>query len=189
MLTILFAGLPILAIGAIDDLRGLQALPKLSVEIAVSLGLWWAGLRVEPTLLWGLQAGEAGWLASPLFQQGLSCLLTLAWLVGVMNATNLIDGLDGLASGVALFALSTTAVAAVVRGDLLLALIACALAGAVGGFFTIASPPRSSSAMPAACFWDICWRRRRSGRCARRRRRYCSSDRRWPWACRCSTPR
>ena len=143
VLTILFAGLPILAIGAIDDLRGLQALPKLSVEIAVSLGLWWAGLRVEPTLLWGLQAGEAGWLASPLFQQGLSCLLTLAWLVGVMNATNLIDGLDGLASGVALFALSTTAVAAVVRGDLLLALIACALAGAVGGFLFYNRQPAS----------------------------------------------
>ena len=143
VLTILLAGLPILLIGALDDLRGLQALPKLSVEIAVSLGLWLAGLRIEPTLLLGLAPPESSWLAIPLLHQGLSCLLTLAWLVGVMNATNLIDGLDGLASGVALFALSTTAVSALVRGDLLLALIACALAGAVAGFLFYNRQPAS----------------------------------------------
>lgn len=143
VLTILLAGLPILLIGALDDLRGLQALPKLSVEIAVSLGLWLVGLRIDPTLILGLAPPDASWLANPIVGQGLSCLLTLAWLVGVMNATNLIDGLDGLASGVALFALSTTAVAALVRGDLLLALIACALAGAVAGFLVYNRQPAS----------------------------------------------
>lgn len=143
VLMILLAGLPILFIGALDDLRGLQALPKLSVEIAVSLGLWLAGLRIEPTLLLGLSAADPSWLATPLLHQSLSCLLTLLWLVGVMNATNLIDGLDGLAGGVALFALATTAIAAVVRGDLLLALIACALAGAVAGFLFYNRQPAS----------------------------------------------
>ncbi len=144
VLGILIGSLPILLIGVLDDLRGLQALPKLSVEISVSVGLWLAGLRIEPTHLLGLSATSA--VASvwpPMLISVFSCLLTVAWLVGVMNATNLIDGLDGLASGVAFFALSTTAVAALLRGDLLLALLACALAGAVLGFLFYNLQPAS----------------------------------------------
>lgn len=145
VLTIVVGSLPILLIGVLDDLRGLNALPKLSVEVTVSIGLWLAGLRIEPMHLLGLSPADsqvlvAGW---PMWVSALSCLLTVAWLVGVMNATNLIDGLDGLAAGVAFFALSTTAVAAVLRGDLLLALVVCALAGAVLGFLFYNRQPAS----------------------------------------------
>lgn len=126
VLAILLGGLPILAVGAVDDLRGLQALPKLIVEVLVGLALWALGLRVLPQL------------GAPL-----SCLLTVLWLVGVMNATNLIDGLDGLASGVALFALVSTAVAALLRGDLLLALLVIVLAGSVLGFLVYNIRPAS----------------------------------------------
>lgn len=135
VLAILLGGLPILAVGAVDDLRGLQALPKLIVETLVSLALWGLGLRVLPGL------GEA--LLGPQLAAVLSCLLTVLWLVGVMNATNLIDGLDGLASGVALFALVSTAVAALWRGDLLLALLAWVLAGSVLGFLVYNIRPAS----------------------------------------------
>ncbi|MBL9003736.1 MAG: undecaprenyl/decaprenyl-phosphate alpha-N-acetylglucosaminyl 1-phosphate transferase [Myxococcales bacterium] len=145
VLGILIGSLPILLIGVLDDLRGLQALPKLSVEVSVSVGLWLAGLRIEPTHLLGLSAASDSVAAvwPPTLISVFSCLLTVAWLVGVMNATNLIDGLDGLASGVAFFALSTTAVAALLRGDLLLALLACALAGAVLGFLFYNLQPAS----------------------------------------------
>ena len=43
---ILLGGVPILVLGAVDDLRGLRALPKLAVQIAVGVGLWAGGLRV-----------------------------------------------------------------------------------------------------------------------------------------------
>lgn len=145
VLMIVLGSLPILLVGVLDDLRGLRALPKLSVEVSVSIGLWLAGLRIEPTHLLGLSsaADPVAVVGSPLLVGLFSCLLTVAWLVGVMNATNLIDGLDGLAGGVAFFALSTTAVAALLRGDLLLALLACSLAGAVLGFLFYNLQPAS----------------------------------------------
>lgn len=139
VLTIVIGSVPILLIGALDDLRGLRALPKLTVEILVGLGLWLSGLRIEATALLGLDLMRL----PPSLAAALSCALTLAWLVGVMNATNLIDGLDGLAGGVALFALATTAVAALLRGDLLLALLVVALFGAVVGFLFFNLQPAS----------------------------------------------
>ncbi len=125
VLEILAFGLPILLLGTFDDLYGLRALPKLTVEVLVSIGLWAAGLRIAalPNLL--------------------SLALTVAWLVGVMNATNLIDGLDGLASGVALFGLAATGAAALLRGDLLLGLLVVVLAGAVLGFLVYNLRPAS----------------------------------------------
>ena len=129
---ILAGGFPILVLGVVDDLRGLRALPKLVVEVLLGLGLWAAGLRVFGESSFGLELGGA-----------LSCVVTVAWLVGVVNAVNLIDGLDGLASGTALFSLGTLAVAAVARGDLLLALLAVVLCGAVLGFLVFNWSPAS----------------------------------------------
>ncbi len=131
---ILLGGVPILLLGIVDDLRGLRALPKLAVQIAVGVSLWAAGLRVLGT------SSPAGSIE---LYGVLSCVVTVAWLVGVVNALNLIDGLDGLASGVALFALGTTTVAALLRGELLLSLITGTLAGAVLGFLRFNWTPAS----------------------------------------------
>ena len=121
VLSILIGGLPILLLGIVDDLRGLRALPKLIVEIVVALLLYSQGLRVLGT------SGPTGPIE---LSQLLSAVVTVAWIVGVVNAVNLIDGLDGLASGVAVIALGTTTVAALLRGDFLLAFLAGSLAGA-----------------------------------------------------------
>jgi UDP-GlcNAc:undecaprenyl-phosphate GlcNAc-1-phosphate transferase len=131
---ILLGGVPILGLGAVDDLYGLRALPKLAVQIAVGVLLWGAGLRV---------LGTSSPTGSIELYGVLSCVVTVAWLVGVVNAVNLIDGLDGLASGVALFALGTTTVAALLTGDLLLALLTGTLAGAVLGFLRFNWTPAS----------------------------------------------
>ena len=133
---ILLGGVPILGLGAIDDLYGLRALPKLLVQLAVGGLLWGAGLRV-------LGTSSPGGSGSIELYGVLSFVVTVAWLIGVVNAVNLIDGLDGLASGVALFALGTTTVAALLRGDVLLALLTGTLAGAVLGFLRFNWTPAS----------------------------------------------
>jgi UDP-GlcNAc:undecaprenyl-phosphate GlcNAc-1-phosphate transferase len=135
VLLILAGSLPILAIGALDDLYGLRALPKLSVEIAVSIGLFAFGLRIDTVALFSLPPGPVA--------DAVSCVLTIGWLIGIMNATNLIDGLDGLASGVVLFALAATAVAALLRGEHVLSLLVLSLSGAVLGFLVFNLRPAS----------------------------------------------
>jgi len=61
-------------------------------------------------------------------------LLTLLWVVGITNAFNLIDGLDGLAAGVALIAAGTLFVVSLAGGRAEVAAVAAALAGALAGF-------------------------------------------------------
>src|SRR6185437_7044484 len=73
-----------------------------------------------------------------------SALVTVLWLVGCSNAFNLIDGLDGLATGLALFATGTVLAHAVLIGEPGLALVMGALFGALGGFLLFNFPPASN---------------------------------------------
>lgn len=118
-------GIAILALGVYDDLKGAGARLKLIVQSLVAIGLWTAGFRIE---LLGNPFGET-------FQLGFFSLpLTMLWFVGVTNALNLIDGLDGLAAGIAL---STSVVlfgVAFVDQAWLVCLLMVALAGALVGF-------------------------------------------------------
>lgn len=131
----LFAGgFAIALLGLYDDFRGAGAPLKFLVQIAVAVGMYLLGVRVEL-------------ITTPLFgsvQLGLWSLpLTVFWIVGVVNAMNLIDGLDGLAGGVAFFAVLTNFVLAVTRGDVLLSLCMAALAGALLGFLIFNFNPAS----------------------------------------------
>lgn len=126
LVTGLFGGAAaIVALGVYDDLEGASARLKLLVQVTTAIGLWAVGFRIE---LLGNPLGEAfdlGWLSLP---------LTTIWIVGVVNALNLIDGLDGLASGVALLATLVLFGVAFVDNATLLCLITVALAGSLVGF-------------------------------------------------------
>jgi UDP-GlcNAc:undecaprenyl-phosphate GlcNAc-1-phosphate transferase len=127
-------GLGVAALGLYDDLRGAGARLKFSVQVALALGLYALGFRIE------LIANPFG---PPLALGLLSLPFTLLWVVGVINALNLIDGLDGLAGGVAFFGVGTNFILALASGDVLLCLLMAALAGAILGFLVFNFNPAS----------------------------------------------
>jgi UDP-GlcNAc:undecaprenyl-phosphate GlcNAc-1-phosphate transferase len=124
-LGLLGGGLLIPALGMYDDLR--EASPKLKFAVQIGAALWVAsmGFRIDRIDLPFLPMFDLGLLSIP---------VTVFWIVGITNAVNLIDGLDGLAAGMALFGIAPMMVLAISKGNLVLALICCCLAGAVLGF-------------------------------------------------------
>jgi UDP-GlcNAc:undecaprenyl-phosphate GlcNAc-1-phosphate transferase len=86
-----FCSTLILLLGIYDDFQGSNASTKLIVQTVVSCLLIKVGFRLESIFIPGI----GNWPLGPL-----SVPFTIFWLVGVINAVNLIDGLDGLAAGV-----------------------------------------------------------------------------------------
>jgi UDP-GlcNAc:undecaprenyl-phosphate GlcNAc-1-phosphate transferase len=115
----------IVALGAADDLRRLRPGVKLAVEIAAAaLVVYGGGARV--TGLSGLGGViQLGALSGP---------LTILWIVLVTNALNLVDGIDGLASGAATISFAAVAVIAHGFGFVEVTILAVILAGACAGF-------------------------------------------------------
>jgi UDP-GlcNAc:undecaprenyl-phosphate GlcNAc-1-phosphate transferase len=111
-------------VGLVDDLRGLGPFTRLAAEAGVAVVLWIEGIRAG---LFGVPA--------------LDLALTIVWIVAITNALNLLDNMDGLASGVtAIASLAYFAIAAS-EGDYLVAAMGAALAGVSVGFLRHNFPP------------------------------------------------
>jgi len=124
LLVLLLGGLAMMIVGFEDDRRDIGPLLKVLVEIAAAVALWLVGVRVT------------------LFDVAtLDLMLTVIWIIAITNAVNLIDNMDGLASGTAAIAATTFAVIAGFRGDVLVAGLALAVAGASLGFLRHNFPP------------------------------------------------
>lgn len=126
VLALFVGGAAITALGVWDDLRGADARKKFAVQFSVGALVYAAGYRVE-LLSNPLEGGsvDLGMLSLP---------ITLLWVAGVINALNLIDGLDGLAGGVALFVLGTLFALGYLQDRVLVMLFCAALGGATLGF-------------------------------------------------------
>jgi UDP-GlcNAc:undecaprenyl-phosphate GlcNAc-1-phosphate transferase len=133
-LSLVVASTAVMLVGLLDDLVGVRPLAKILVQAAAGVYLYGNGYRIE---LLSNPFGETLALGP------LSLPLTLLWLVGMSNALNLIDGLDGLAAGVGLFAASASFVAALVNERWEIALLCAALAGALLGFLRYNFAPAS----------------------------------------------
>lgn len=123
---LLAAVLCVFTVGLFDDLRGARPWQKLALQSAAGCILFYSGYRVD--LVTNPFTGGAftlGWLALP---------VTLVWLVAISNAFNLIDGLDGLAAGIGLFATVAIFLLALMSSNPFMAAIAAVLAGALLGF-------------------------------------------------------
>lgn len=118
-----------LLIGAIcfyDDVKGAPAIVKLIVQIIAATIVYKAGIRIDnitiPFVTWDFNV----WFYR---------ILTVGWIVGITNAINLIDGLDGLSTGVSLIACISLSIIFALNGSPLLSIIlVTALAGALVGF-------------------------------------------------------
>jgi UDP-GlcNAc:undecaprenyl-phosphate GlcNAc-1-phosphate transferase len=135
-LAALLAGVALIAgLGLMDDLQSMRARVKLGAQLVIVLAIYGLGLSIDrldgP---WGsLQL--AWWVSLP---------LTVLWTVAVINAVNLIDGLDGLAAGVALIGLSAFfAVLVLHGGSSPVQVVLAAAAGGVLGFLRFNLPPSS----------------------------------------------
>ncbi|HEY7769708.1 MraY family glycosyltransferase [Longimicrobium sp.] len=121
---VLVAGSLMFAVGLLDDLYNLRPSAKLLAQCTAAVVAYACGFRIDGITFAGATLDTAA-LALP---------LTLLWIVGVTNAFNLIDGLDGLATGIGLVALCTTLTVALMLGNLEVAMACAALGGALLGF-------------------------------------------------------
>jgi len=125
---LIFGGTLILMVGIWDDIMGMSPRAKLFAQCSVA----------AISMLYGFQIH---YINDPLhhghtifFYPWFSIVLTLTWYVGMMNAINFIDGLDGLLSGVTVISSMSMIAIALSRGHAEIALVLAALAGGALGF-------------------------------------------------------
>ena len=119
----------IVILGIADDIFALPAMPKFIVQIISALVAVLSGNRIDflsnPNIFSKEPFWELGWLSIP---------ITVLWIVGITNAVNLIDGLDGLACGVSTISSMTLLVIALIVSEPDVAILMAALAGGCIGF-------------------------------------------------------
>ncbi|MEK9163095.1 MAG: hypothetical protein AAB261_07305, partial [Chloroflexota bacterium] len=114
---IIIGGTLVSVVGLVDDHRGMRPRTKLFWQVIAALILVVGNVRVR---FLGLP-----WLDIP---------LTIFWVVGICNAINFMDNMDGLAAGVAAIAAGTFLAIAAINGQVLVSSLAAALLGACLGF-------------------------------------------------------
>lgn len=120
------AGSLIVMVGMWDDRYCMAAKVKLACQLAIGLLMIWFGIRID-------------YLSVPYYgviflEPWQGVLMTLFWIVGITNALNLLDGLDGLLAGVSLTTAMVFLVVALLKGQFVVALVMAALAGCALGF-------------------------------------------------------
>jgi len=138
--SVILSAFIVLVIGVLDDTRGLSPRVKLMGQAGAVLVLILGGIQISRVVLLGVTVDltQPGF-ALPIFGHTLrlslpAIVVTLLWFLGCMNVWNLIDGMDGLASGVGLLVAGTMMLVTIQQGNLGSALLAAALAGSLAGF-------------------------------------------------------
>ncbi len=129
-----FGGGLILAVGVVDDRFGMGALTKLLGQVAAASIAFHAGFAIESFRFpMSGDAFELGWWVS--------YAVTLFWIVAVTNAVNLIDGLDGLATGISAIMAVTMAYVCLTAGQTPGVVYGAAIVGGALGFLPYNFPP------------------------------------------------
>jgi UDP-GlcNAc:undecaprenyl-phosphate GlcNAc-1-phosphate transferase len=120
----------IFGIGLVDDIFDIRPWHKLAAQTVAAMLAWAGGIRLDA-------------IGGHPFSVTLSFVLTILWIVACSNAVNLIDGVDGLATGVGLFATMTMLIAGLLHGNIDLVFATAPLAGALLGFLRFNFNPAS----------------------------------------------
>jgi UDP-GlcNAc:undecaprenyl-phosphate/decaprenyl-phosphate GlcNAc-1-phosphate transferase len=124
-LGLLEPGLLIFAVGLYDDFRSTSPYVKFGAQVGAAIWLFANGFHIASVpLFFGTR--ELGFY--------LSLAATIFWVVLITNAFNLIDGLDGLAAGSALFSAIVMFVISLVTGNYFVSMSSAVLAGSILGF-------------------------------------------------------
>ena len=115
-------------LGIYDDATDCPPRLKLFVQIVIAIILYFAGFQIER-------------IGSLIDLGPFSILLTILWIVGITNAINLIDGMDGLAPGIIFFSCLTLTFVYLERGIIESSFLTVILAGSTLGFFFFNLPP------------------------------------------------
>jgi len=133
-------------VGVIDDRFRIRGRVKLvgqivAISIAIAAGVRFESITLcgfdipapfESITLWGFDIQCGG---------SFGCVLTMIWLLGVVNAVNLLDGIDGMVGSIGLIAAATLAVMAAWVGHSAEAGVAACLAGTLAAFLVFNKPP------------------------------------------------
>lgn len=125
----LLGAIVIVALGMVDDVMALKARVKLLVQIFATLIPTFCGVRITgiPNFFDPSSAG----IILPLWLQ---YFVTVFWMLAILNAVNLLDGLDGLAVGVSTIMAVCVTIIVILLHSPAVAVLAAALAGACLGF-------------------------------------------------------
>ena len=118
VLGIVLAGTLVMMLGLIDDFGMLSPVTKLAGQLLAVFILIKSGIRIEIASL-------PDWLA---------LTLTVFWMIGIINAFNLLDIMDGLAAGIGVICAALLFVVALLNGDSTIAFMLAALVGSLLGF-------------------------------------------------------
>jgi UDP-GlcNAc:undecaprenyl-phosphate GlcNAc-1-phosphate transferase len=129
---LIFGGTLILMVGIWDDVMTMTPRSKLLAQVVVAAISMLYGFVIPPWVTNPLHHGQT--LFYPHGFEWLVYPLTMLWYVGMMNAINFIDGLDGLLSGVTVISAASLLVIDLNRGHAEIALVLAVLAGAALGF-------------------------------------------------------
>lgn len=131
LIAIYVGGLILVVVGIIDDIFRINAWIKLAAQLGVAFIAVSQGVVVEYINFFGKYV-HFGIFSIP---------ITVLWIVGLTNAINLIDGLDGLACGVSAICSLSLLIVMILKGEFAVALMTAAIVGACIGFLPFNSNP------------------------------------------------
>jgi UDP-GlcNAc:undecaprenyl-phosphate/decaprenyl-phosphate GlcNAc-1-phosphate transferase len=123
---LLFGGTLMMGVGLWDDVMGMRARTKFIAQfIVATIAVLFYGFTIYHLRLPHFGLVELGWFGIP---------FSLFWYLGMVNAINFLDGLDGLVAGYTIIAAVALTVISLFKGQYLVAITTCAIAGAAAGF-------------------------------------------------------